>query len=73
MIPRRCPTLSRIVLSLPYLSEVCQWSARTNDVSEIYGEGESERIIGRLLKETPKDVKDKIYIATKCEYDADES
>ncbi len=37
------------------------------DTAEVYGYGESERIIGRLLKETPKDKKKEVKIATKCE------
>jgi aryl-alcohol dehydrogenase-like predicted oxidoreductase len=34
--------------------------------SEIYGEGESERIIGRLIKQTDEETKKKLFLATKC-------
>ena len=36
-------------------------------LSEIYGYGESERIIGRLLAKTDEETRKKIYLATKCE------
>ncbi|KAK4688791.1 hypothetical protein P7C73_g1322, partial [Tremellales sp. Uapishka_1] len=35
------------------------------DTAEVYGEGESERIIGRLIKETDDETKRNLYIATK--------
>src|SRR3954471_8134235 len=39
------------------------------DTAEIYGRGESERIIGSLLKETDEKEREKVIIATKCEHD----
>lgn len=36
--------------------------------SEVYGEGESERIIGLLIKETDEETKKKLFIATKCKF-----
>lgn len=38
----------------------------TSDSREVYGEGKSEAIIGRLIKETDEETKKKLYIATKC-------
>ncbi|WWD17321.1 hypothetical protein CI109_101761 [Kwoniella shandongensis] len=35
------------------------------DTAEVYGNGESERIIGRLIKGTSAEDKEKLYIATK--------
>ena len=35
--------------------------------SEIYGKGESERILGKLIAEATPDVRKELYIATKCE------
>ncbi|KAK4686227.1 hypothetical protein P7C73_g3905, partial [Tremellales sp. Uapishka_1] len=35
------------------------------DTAEVYGEGESEKIIGQLIKETPEDIRKKLYITTK--------
>ncbi|KAL7421887.1 hypothetical protein Q5752_003659 [Cryptotrichosporon argae] len=35
------------------------------DTAEVYGNGESERIIGRLLADTSPEVRAKIYLATK--------
>lgn len=38
-----------------------------SSVSEAYGNGESERIIGRLIKEgTSEENKARLYITTKC-------
>ncbi len=36
------------------------------DTAEIYGWGESEKIIGRLLKETSEEDARKVVLATKC-------
>jgi aryl-alcohol dehydrogenase-like predicted oxidoreductase len=58
---------------LPKIKEA--WDANNQlgltfyDTAEIYGEGESEKIIGELLRGSDKDVRDKVYIATKCECD----
>lgn len=35
------------------------------DTAEVYGKGESERIIGKLLKQTPNEQKQKVIIASK--------
>lgn len=35
---------------------------------EVYGKGESERILGRLRKEASPEVREKLFIATKCTY-----
>lgn len=35
------------------------------DTAEVYGNGESERIIGRLLAETPQEQRANIFLATK--------
>ncbi|ORY34033.1 NADP-dependent oxidoreductase domain-containing protein [Naematelia encephala] len=55
-----------------YAKVVTAWKACNSvgltfyDTAEIYGEGESERIIGRLLREeTDEETRKKIYIATK--------
>jgi aryl-alcohol dehydrogenase-like predicted oxidoreductase len=37
------------------------------DTAEVYGSGESERIIGKLLKETSEEKRKEVIIATKCE------
>lgn len=36
------------------------------DTAEIYGYGESERIIGKLLKDSSPEYRQKVTIATKC-------
>lgn len=47
--------------------DVCNKQGLTfYDTAEVYGEGESERIIGRLIKETDEETKKKLFIATKC-------
>jgi aryl-alcohol dehydrogenase-like predicted oxidoreductase len=38
----------------------------TSRFRDVYGEGKSEAIIGRLIKETDEETKSKLYIATKC-------
>lgn len=38
------------------------------DTAQVYGYGESERIIGRLLKSLPEEKRGDIIIASKCEY-----
>ncbi|KAF3930156.1 hypothetical protein ABW19_dt0209116 [Dactylella cylindrospora] len=54
---------------LPGIKEV--WSAFNSsgltfyDGAEVYGPLENERIIGRLLKETPEEIREKVVIATK--------
>jgi aryl-alcohol dehydrogenase-like predicted oxidoreductase len=35
-------------------------------IREVYGKGESERILGRLISEATPEVREKLYIATKC-------
>ncbi|WWC89379.1 uncharacterized protein L201_004302 [Kwoniella dendrophila CBS 6074] len=35
------------------------------DTAEVYGDGESEKIIGGLIKESSQEVKDRLFIATK--------
>jgi aryl-alcohol dehydrogenase-like predicted oxidoreductase len=37
------------------------------DTAEIYGYGESERIIGKLLRDSSEEYRKKVVIATKCE------
>ena len=37
------------------------------DTAEIYGYGESERIIGKLLKDSSDKYRKEVTIATKCE------
>jgi aryl-alcohol dehydrogenase-like predicted oxidoreductase len=38
------------------------------DTAEIYGYGESERIIGKLLKDSSEEYRKKVTIATKCKF-----
>nr|XP_019010908.1 auxin-induced protein [Kwoniella pini CBS 10737]OCF49689.1 auxin-induced protein [Kwoniella pini CBS 10737] len=54
---------------LPDIKEAFKTSVKEGltfyDTAEVYGNGESEKIIGGLIKESTQEDKDKLYIATK--------